>query len=90
VSDYDALIERVYAEIEPIARAGGEWEALALAHRAALDPPAQFVDWARDHRRWCFAVAEAAGEVCAKPPEAAAHVLLKILAELLEDRGVTD
>jgi hypothetical protein len=85
VIDFDALVEKACASAEPVARAGGDWERL-VAHTVVGEPQA-FLDWARAHRRWTFAVAEAAEEVCAKPPEAAAHVLTKIVAELLEERG---
>jgi hypothetical protein len=93
VIDFDA---RVAALIDACARDladGRDWRqcALDLHVRTALAgaSPAAFLDWARGHRRWSFAVAEAAGEVCAKPPEAAAYVLLKIAEEALEERGLT-
>jgi hypothetical protein len=88
-TDFQPSIDRWLAVVEPIARVGGDWERAAIDAARELDDPAAFVAWARDHRRWTFAVAEAADEVCAKPREAATHVAVKILAELLEDRGVT-
>ena len=44
-----------------------------------------FVDWARDHRRWRFVVAEAAEAVCAKPREAASWILHAIIDDLLDE-----
>jgi len=43
----------------------------------------EFLEWIREHRRWSFILAEAAAEVCAKPPEAAAWVLHEVVEEQL-------
>ena len=58
------------------------WETAAAAIEGRAD---EFLEWARQDRRWSFVVAEASAEVCAKPPEAAAWVLHQIVEELLED-----
>lgn len=54
--------------------------------RARLLPAAAdcsaFLEWARLHPRWQFNVAEAAGQVCAKPVEAVIFVLSDIVDEL--------
>jgi hypothetical protein len=60
-------------------------EGWARAAAATSSCASDFLEWARAHRRWSFIVAEAASEVCAKPPEAAAWVLHQIVDELLED-----
>jgi hypothetical protein len=81
---FEALVERLAAEAraDPAAWAQNGW---ARAAGAVAGRAAAFLEWARDHRRWRGVVAEAADEVCAKPPEAAAFVLHGIIAELLED-----
>lgn len=77
---YDPLVQHLLGIAQ---RAGEDWRRTILETR--IEEPEKFLDWARNHRRWQFAVAEAAGEVCAKPPEAAAFVAMKIVEELLED-----
>ena len=87
---FDALVERTAAEARAD-RAAWERDGWARVHEAVAADAAAFVEWARDHRRWRFVVAEAAEAVCAKPPEAAAFVLHGIVGELLdedEDTGV--
>ena len=80
---FDAVIERLLAaaraDRDGWARDGWQRAAAAVAGQAA-----PFVEWARAHRRWSFVVAEAADEVCAKPPEAAAFIAHAIVDELLE------
>lgn len=44
-----------------------------------------FLEWARQHRKWQFNVAEAADQVCAKPVEAAIFVLADIVDELEDE-----
>ena len=80
---WDRIIDELHAwaRSEPEAWAREGW---TRAGAAIADPPA-FLEWARDHQRWSFVVAEAAAEVCAKPPEAAAWVLHQIIEELLEE-----
>jgi hypothetical protein len=51
------------------------------AHAAG---PTAFLAWVAEHPRWRFQLAEAVTEVCAKPPELAAHTLALILEELDE------
>ena len=84
MATFEALVERLAAEAraDPAAWSRDGWgrAAAEVAGRAA-----PFLEWARDHRRWRFVVAEAADAVCAKPPEAAAFILHGIVAELLED-----
>jgi hypothetical protein len=82
---FEALVERTAAEAraDRAAWARDGWARVAGA--VGGDAAAAFVDWAREHRRWRFVVAEAAEAVCAKPPEAAAFVLHGIVDELLEE-----
>jgi hypothetical protein len=80
---FDALIDALAAS----ARADRDaWsrDGWARASSAVAPQASEFLEWARRHRRWSFIVAEAADEVCAKPPEAAAWVLHQIVEELLE------
>jgi hypothetical protein len=58
------------------------WETAATALEGRAD---EFLQWARNDKRWSFVVAEASVELCAKPPEAAAWVLHQIVEELLEE-----
>ena len=74
----DTLAASARADRDAWSREGWTRAPAALAGRAA-----EFLDWARAHPRWSFVVAEAADEVCAKPPEAAAWVLHEIVEELL-------
>jgi len=70
------------------APAGADLAALAAERLPPRFDGHAFLGWARDHDRWRFAVAEAAGKVCAKPREAALFVLASILEELLEEATV--
>lgn len=84
MATFEALVERLAAEARAD-RAAWARDGWARAAHAVAGDAAPFVDWARDHRRWRFVVAEAAAAVCAKPPEAAAFILHGIVDELLED-----
>jgi hypothetical protein len=81
---FDAVVARV-AAVARADRAAWERDGWSRVHDETAGEPAAFVEWARDHRRWRFVVAEAADAVCAKPPEAAAYVLHEIVEELLEE-----
>jgi hypothetical protein len=84
VEPFDAVV----ASLAAAARADADaWsrEGWSRAAAAVADRATDFLEWARQHRRWSFIVAEAAAEVCAKPPEAAAWVLHQIVEELLEE-----
>ncbi len=83
MATFEALVERMVAEARAD-RAAWARDGWARAAAAIAGDARAFVDWARDHRRWRFVVAEAADAVCAKPPEAAAFVLHGIVDELLE------
>ena len=79
---FETLIDTLAAE----ARADRDaWERQGWARCSAAVSPvaAEFLEWVREHRRWSFILAEAAAEVCAKPPEAAAWVLHEAIEELL-------
>lgn len=88
---FEALISELHerlrgeAKSDPIgwrrrAEVGSLDEALTRA-----GTPEAFLAWARDHRQRAFVVAESAGEICAKPREAAIYVLGAILAEILDE-----
>ena len=81
---FDALVERMAARARAD-RAAWAADGWARAAEGVAGQEAPFVEWARDHRRWRFVVAEASDAVCAKPPEAAAWVAHQIIEELLED-----
>ena len=81
---FAALVEKTAAEARAD-RAAWTRDGWARVHEAIADDAAAFVEWARDHRRWRFVVAEAAEAVCAKPAEAASFVLHGIVEELLEE-----
>jgi hypothetical protein len=80
--------ETIVEWLAAVARADRQaWESdgWAAAASAVESGFGEFLEWARNHRRWSFVVAEASAEVCAKPPEAAAWVLHQIIEELLSD-----
>ena len=80
--------EETIAALAAAARAdrdGWSRDSFSRTAAAVADHAAAFLDWARDHRRWSFVVAEAAEVVCAKPREAAVFVAHAIVDELLED-----
>lgn len=82
------MFEAIVDELAAWARADRDaWarDGWARAAAAVAAEPAQFLAWARDHRRWRFVVAEAAEAVCAKPREAATWVAHAIVEELLEE-----
>lgn len=83
---FDAIIERLLAAARDD-RDGWARDGWRLAAAAVAPDAAPFVAWARGHRRWSFVVAEAADEVCAKPPEAAAYIAHAIVEELLADEA---
>ena len=80
---FEAVIERLAAQARSD-RDGWARDGWRLAAAAVGGQAAPFVEWARGHRRWSFVVAEAAADVCAKPPEAAAFIAHAIVDELLE------
>ncbi|HXU70728.1 MAG TPA: hypothetical protein VN947_15430 [Polyangia bacterium] len=83
-ASFDGIVERMATR----ARADrGAWQrdGWTRAAEAIAGHAAPFVEWARDHRRWRYVVAEAGEVVCAKPREAAAWILHAIVEELLEE-----
>lgn len=90
-ADFDPMIESLVRELLPLARREpGAWERQAVTSaipQALQDSgsPEELLAWANDHRRWRFAVAEAADEVCAKPTEAAVTVVRHILEERFDE-----
>ena len=80
--------ERLVARMGLAARAnrdGWQRDGWARVADAVAGEEGAFVDWARDHRRWRFVVAEAAEAVCAKPREAASWILHAIIDDLLDE-----
>ena len=83
-NNYQALIQELQSELK---QDGGRWE--TRAHeivRGRLKSPHEFLDWAKRDRHWSFTLAEVMGEVCSKPSELAARLLLAILEELREEQ----
>ena len=83
---FEGLIERLCARARAD-RAAWQRDGWARAAEAVDGQAAPFVEWAREHRRWRYVVAEAGETVCAKPREAAAWIAHAIVEELLEDEG---
>ena len=81
---FDALVERLAARARAD-RAAWAADGWARAAEGVAGQEAPFVEWARDHRRWRFVVAEAAEAVCAKPREAASWILHAIVEDLLDE-----
>ncbi len=81
---FDAVIAGLHAAARDD-RDGWARDGWARAAAAVGEHGAAFVEWAREHRRWRFVVAEAAEAVCAKPREAATWIAHAIVEELLED-----
>lgn len=54
--------------------------------RRKLQSPFEFLEWAKRDRHWSFTLAEVMGEVCTKPSELAARLLIAILEELREEQ----
>jgi len=54
--------------------------------RGRLESPLELLDWAKQDRHWSFTLAEVMREVCAKPSELAARLLIAIVEELREER----
>lgn len=61
------------------------WSAFLAAKLPGERDCGAFVEWARHHRKWQFNVADVAGQICAKPREAAITILADIVAELAEE-----
>ena len=81
---FDALVERMAARARAD-RAAWAADGWARAAEGVAGQETPFVEWARDHRRWRFVVAEAAEAVCAKPREAASWILHAIVEDLLDE-----
>ena len=84
VGSFDGLIARMAAAARAD-RAGWQRDGWQRAAAAIAGTAAPFVEWAREHRRWRYVVAEAGETVCAKPREAAAWIAHAIVEELLEE-----
>lgn len=82
--DFTPLVEELvaHARRDP---AVPDLTALVAASLPASFDGRELLAWATDHDRYRFAVAEAAGKVCAKPREAAIFVLAAIVEERLEE-----
>ena len=78
------MIEKMaaHARADRAAWAADGWARVA---EAVAGQEAPFVEWARDHRRWRYVVAEAAEAVCAKPREAASWILHAVVEDLLDE-----
>jgi hypothetical protein len=84
VTSFDEIVAQLAADAR-VDRAAWSADGWSRAGTALAGRAAEFLGWARAHRRWSFIAAEASAEVCAKPPEAAAWILHEIIEELLEE-----
>ena len=83
-TDFPALIRELKTELD---QDDERWE--TRAHevvRGKLRSPHEVLDWAKRDRHWSFTLAEVMREVCAKPSELAARLLIAILEELREEQ----
>jgi hypothetical protein len=83
-NDFPALIQELHTELN---QDGDRWQARAheRAHEmlgGKLHSPYELLEWARRDRHWSFTLAEVMGEVCSKPSDLAARLLVAILEEL--------
>jgi hypothetical protein len=84
VIDFPALIQELHSELN---QDGERWQTRAYEMaRGKLHSPFEFLEWAKRDRHWSFTLAEVMGEVCAKPSELAARLLIAILEELREEQ----
>jgi hypothetical protein len=89
--NFPALIRQLQSELDAEAEEGDHWQMRAheRAHelvRGKLESPHELLDWAKQDRHWSFTLAEVMREVCAKPSELAARLLIAIVEELREEQ----
>jgi hypothetical protein len=85
-NDFPSLIQELHSELN---QDGERWQ--TRAHeivRGKLHSPYEFLEWAKRDRHWSFTLAEVMGEVCAKPADLAARLLIAILEELREEQQI--
>ena len=81
--DYPLIIRQLNDELNAH---GERWQTHAYeVAKGRLHSPHSFIDWAKRDRHWSFTLAEVMGDVCAKPSELAARLLVAILEELREE-----
>jgi hypothetical protein len=85
--NFPALIRELHSELN---ENGEPWHARAQEIvRHKLQSPHEFLEWAKRDRHWSFTLAEVMREMCAKPSELAARLLIAILEELREEQQTT-
>ena len=82
--DYPTLIRELHTELDGH---GERWrlQAYEIA-KGRLQSPRAFIEWALRDRHWSFTLAEVMNDVCAKPSELAARLLIAILEEIREEQ----
>ena len=84
VNNFQAFIQEIHSELN---EHGERWQ--IRAHeivKGRLPSPYEFLDWAKRDRHWSFTLAEVMGEVCSKPSELAARLLIAILEQMREEQ----
>ena len=82
--DYPSIIRQLNSELNAH---GDRWQTQAYEFaKGRLPSPRSFIDWAKQDRHWSFTLAEVMGDVCAKPSELAARLLVAIIEELREEQ----
>lgn len=92
--DYETVIhelcDRSLALLQANPRACDQWQLQVLPEWiTALLPdldPETFIAFIRDHREYSFVYYDAFGNVCGKPREIAAHLLIELVKELVEEK----
>jgi hypothetical protein len=82
--DFPMMIRQLHTELDGH---GERWR--LQAHeivKGRLNSPHAFLEWAKRDRHWSFTLAEVMGDVCSKPSELAARLLIAILEELREEQ----
>src|SRR3954465_13233047 len=86
-NNFPAMIRELKSELDQDGTTFDRWH--TRAHevvRGRLSSPHEFLDWAKQDRHWSFTLAEVMREVCSKPSELAARLLIAILEELREEQ----
>lgn len=89
VARFDAVIREI-AERGMADPADPRWPDTLVEFFPAPDDFEAFVDWARQHPKWQFNVADVAAGTCAKPQEATVAILTNIVEEFLDDNDTVE
>lgn len=82
----EAILDTVCAQglTDP---ADPRWAAMLRRLFPRPEDASAFVQWATDHPKWRFNVADVADRICGKPVEAAVAILCDIATERLDERA---